>query len=535
LIVDVLNNFTDALENHGCRRRGRNMWTCPAHDDTEPSLSVDPGRNGGVVMKCHAGCDWRDILNAVGLTPADIRTEVERYPYRDEHGKVLNKKIRFTPKQFIYEHSLNGAHLPLYNLPEVMTAIKEGKRIWLVEGEKDANRLTMMGEVATANPNGAAEWHPEYTEALIGADVIIVADRDEPGYRHAQQVRKELELLSKSVRVVQSKTTGKGDDISDHLAAGHKLEELIPVTTPPAASVPYVPVNWDAAWKIVADDPEWLFEPVLESGTVNALFGKPGIGKSLLALSMAVDIAKRGLPVVYVDDENRIQDTVERLRAFGCHPGELGCLFMYSFAGLPPLDTPEGGRHLTAVAEQHGGKLIILDTTSRMVEGDENAASTYLQLYRCSLVPLKGRGMCVLRLDHPGKDDAKGMRGSSAKVGDVDTIWRLTEADGGEKFFLLREKSRSDHGQDMICLKRAEGPLRYIFDPIEYLPLNPKILAVARWLDGHECPAYYGRPKVRDFLNNTPGSPGIDTNELAVVVRYRKARLAQQSIEEAPF
>jgi 5S rRNA maturation endonuclease (ribonuclease M5) len=535
LIVDVLNNFTDALENHGCHRKGRNMWTCPAHDDAEPSLSVDPGRNGGVVMKCHAGCDWRDILNAVGLTPADIRTEVERYPYRSADGRVLNKKIRFTPKQFIYEHSLNGSHLPLYNLPEVMAAIREGKRIWLVEGEKDANRLTMMGEVATANPNGAAEWHPEYTEALIGADVIIVADRDEPGYRHAQQVRKELELLSKSVRVVQSRTAGKGDDISDHLAAGHKLEELIPVTTPPAASVPYVPVNWDAAWKIVADDPEWLFEPVLESGTVNALFGKPGIGKSLLALSMAVDIAKRGLPVVYVDDENRIQDTVERLRAFGCHPGELGCLFMYSFAGLPPLDTPEGGRHLTAVAEQHGGKLIILDTTSRMVEGDENAASTYLQLYRCSLVPLKGRGMCVLRLDHPGKDDAKGMRGSSAKVGDVDTIWRLTEADGGEKFFLLREKSRSDHGQDMVCLKRAEGPLRYIFDPVEYLPLNPKILAVARWLDGHECPAYYGRPKVRDFLNNTPGSPGIDTNELAVVVRYRKARLAQRSIEEAPF
>jgi hypothetical protein len=144
--------------------------------------------------------------------------------------------------------------------------------------------------------------------------------------------------------------------------------------------------------------------------------------------------------------------------------------------------------------------------------------------------------MCVLRLDHPGKDDAKGMRGSSAKVGDVDTIWRLTEAQDGEKFFLLREKSRSDHGQDIVCLKRAEGPLRYIFDPVEYLPVNAKILAVARWLDGHECPAYYGRPKVREFLNNTPGSPGIDTNELAVVVRYRKARLAEKSDHiEAPF
>jgi 5S rRNA maturation endonuclease (ribonuclease M5) len=533
--VDVLTNFTDALENHGCRRQGR-KWTCPAHDDKEPSLSVDQGRNGGVVMKCHAGCDWRDILNAVGLTPADIRTEVERYPYRDLNGRVLNKKIRFTPKQFTYEHSLNGSHLPLYNLPEVILAVKEGRRIWLVEGERDANNLTAMGEVATTNPNGSSEeWHPEYTETLIGADVIIVADRDDPGYRHAQTVKKELEVLAKRVRVVQSATTGKGDDISDHLANGYSLDEVVPVTLPGKLTVPYVPVNWDAAWKTAADDPEWLFEPVLESGTVNALFGKPGIGKSLLALSMAVDIAKRGLPVVYVDDENRIQDTVERLRAFGCHPKELDSLFMYSFAGLPPLDTPEGGKHLTAVAEHDQAKLVVLDTTSRMVEGDENAASTYLQLYRCSLVPLKGRGMCVLRLDHPGKDDAKGMRGSSAKVGDVDTIWRLTEA-SGDKFFLLREKSRSDHGQDMVCLKRAEGPLRYIFDPIEYLPVNDQIKAVARWLDTHECPAYYGRPKVREFLNNTHGSPGIDTNQLAIVVRYRKAKLAQQgNLEMPPF
>jgi 5S rRNA maturation endonuclease (ribonuclease M5) len=526
--VDVLNNFTDTLEAHGCYYQRPN-WTCPAHDDQKASLSVNQGRNGGVILKCFAGCDWRDILNAIGLTPKDIRVEVERYPYRNADGNVLNKKIRFSPKHFTYEHSLNGSHLPLYNLPEVTAAIKEGKRIWLVEGESDANRLTALGEVATTNPNGAAEWHPEYTEALVGAEVIIVADRDDPGYQHARKVKAELDLLSRSVRVVQSRTTGKGDDVSDHLLAGYKLDELIPVSTPTPMSVPYVPVSWDAVWKIVADDPEWLFEPVLESGTVNALFGKPGIGKSLLALSMAVDIAKRGFPVVYVDDENRIQDTVERLRAFGCHPGELNSLFMYSFAGLPPLDTPEGGKHLTAVAEKHGGRLIILDTTSRMVEGDENAASTYLQLYRCSLVPLKGRGMCVLRLDHPGKDEGKGMRGSSAKVGDVDTIWRLTDASDSEKFFLLREKSRSDHGQDMVCLKRVDGPLRYIWDPIEYLPVSDKILGIVDWLDRKGCPAYYGRPKVRQFMNDN-NAPGIDTNELAVAVRYRKSKLAEKPL-----
>jgi hypothetical protein len=71
--------------------------------------------------------------------------------------------------------------------------------------------------------------------------------------------------------------------------------------------------------------------------------------------------------------------------------------------------------------------LVVLDTTTRMVQGRENDSDTFLQLYRCSLVPLKSRGITVLRLDHPGKDESRGQRGSSAKDGDCDTIWRLTE------------------------------------------------------------------------------------------------------------
>ena len=70
----------------------------------------------------------------------------------------------------------------------------------------------------------------------------------------------------------------------------------------------------------------------------------------------------------------------------------------------------------------------MLDTSSRMVQGKENDSDTFIQLYRCSLVPLKRRGITVLRLDHPGKDESRGQRGSSAKDGDVDTIWRLAKA-----------------------------------------------------------------------------------------------------------
>ncbi len=38
---------------------------CPAHDDREPSLSIRGGLDGKPVFHCFAGCDWRDIKDAL--------------------------------------------------------------------------------------------------------------------------------------------------------------------------------------------------------------------------------------------------------------------------------------------------------------------------------------------------------------------------------------------------------------------------------------------------------------------------------------
>ena len=45
---------------------------CPAHDDAAPSLSIANGHHGRPVFFCHAGCDWRDVADALvakGLVP----------------------------------------------------------------------------------------------------------------------------------------------------------------------------------------------------------------------------------------------------------------------------------------------------------------------------------------------------------------------------------------------------------------------------------------------------------------------------------
>jgi hypothetical protein len=285
-----------------------------------------------------------------------------------------------------------------------------------------------------------------------------------------------------------------------------------------ALAAQYTPVDWEAAWQAQPDEVEWLHDPMLERGTVNAMFALPGTGKSLIAQEICLALARAGHVVVYIDDENRVTDLVERYQAFGASPGELaGRLLTYSFASLPPLDTDEGGWHLRALAVTNGASLVVLDTTSRMVAGRENDSDTFLQLYRCALVPLKRRGITVLRLDHPGKDESRGQRGSSAKDGDVDTIWHLTGIPGGRDFRLERDKSRSGHGAGLALLRREYFPLRHEWS---IRGAGPEAVLAAK-LDILGVPRDAGRPAARKIMDEA----GVKATNavLEAAIRYRKA------------
>jgi 5S rRNA maturation endonuclease (ribonuclease M5) len=60
--------MADLLSHLKGVRPGSGGWTarCPAHDDHYNSLSVHQ-RDGRLLLKCHAGCGWREIIDALGL------------------------------------------------------------------------------------------------------------------------------------------------------------------------------------------------------------------------------------------------------------------------------------------------------------------------------------------------------------------------------------------------------------------------------------------------------------------------------------
>ncbi len=250
--MNPLDAVLTALQSHGgeVKRERAGQWQarCPAHDDKRASLSVGEGSDGTVLLRCHAGCETREILDRLGLRLADLfpaagrqpgkakRREVARYVYQAADGSEVFAVHRFEPKGFRQSRpgpdgkrvwSVKGIRPVTYRLPEVREAIEAGRAIVVVEGEKDSNRLADLGLAATCNHGGAGKWRPEHTECLKGAArVLVLPDNDEPGRQHADAVARSLTEAGVPVKALELPDLPDKGDVTDWLDAGHDVAEL---------------------------------------------------------------------------------------------------------------------------------------------------------------------------------------------------------------------------------------------------------------------------------------------------------------------
>jgi hypothetical protein len=252
----VLTKLPDA-------KRSGNGWTarCPAHEDRHPSLSVGVGREGRVLLRCHAGCPLEAVLAALGLSARDLflpnhdacnpandrsgptnavpppRRRVKTvYSYVAEDGTLRFQTVRLEPKGFYQRrpdghggwiNDLDGVLRVLYRLPELLAALPE-RAVWLPEGEKDADALADLGLVATTHAGGAgAPWLPQYTDWLRGRKVVLLPDNDAPGRARVRAIARALVGVAKNVRIVELPGLPHKGDVSDWLDAGGARTELV--------------------------------------------------------------------------------------------------------------------------------------------------------------------------------------------------------------------------------------------------------------------------------------------------------------------
>lgn len=259
-----MNDILGRLE--GVKRGAGRSWRarCPSHHDTNPSLSITEADDGRTLVNCHAGCPPQTVLSALGLKLSDLFAEktsptgapvfnrnvstslqeqalVATYDYIDANGLLLFQVVRLEPKSFRQRRpdaqnpgrwiwNMQGVQRVLFRLPELQRELKTGFPILICEGEKDVLALRDRGFFATCNAGGAGKWEPAYTETLAGAkDVIIIADKDEPGRKHAQLVASALHGKVGRLRVVELPDVNGQPvkDAADFFAAGGTAQDLV--------------------------------------------------------------------------------------------------------------------------------------------------------------------------------------------------------------------------------------------------------------------------------------------------------------------
>lgn len=289
-------------------------------------------------------------------------------------------------------------------------------------------------------------------------------------------------------------------------------------------------------WGADHDLEEWLVAPFLARGRGHMLYAVAKTGKSLLALYIAA-CAATGRPVLdqpagppirvmYVDAEMTRADVRERLSDMGFGPDDdMSNLIYYSLPALSPLNSPGGGQELVDLATFHDVQLVVIDTISRLVNGEENSNDTSIGFARCCGTPMKAAGIAILRVDHAGKEAERGARGGSAKNDDVDVVWQLVPRDRG-KFTLKATHRRMSWVPDHLDLDQTTEPLHYEICTDTW-PAGTA--AAAGLLDRLGVPPGDGKGKVRAAVQ--AAGEGMRNEVILAAQRYRRSTLRQTGQE----
>lgn len=264
------------LRQAGSVQRG-NSYSCPFHDDRNPSGSIKQGSDGVWRFKCFTpSCDfYGDIFDVrakrkgVDLpeifregaepfvrnmmeTPKGVERMTRVYnsledivnelKYKGEvqniyryHGGVdFAEKfavIRYIPfedkKRKVFSQAVKVSNgwmrkgppkpMPLYNLESVTRA----KSVIVVEGEKCVEALRDCGHIATTSAGGSGPPGDSYWGTLSGKTVYLWPDNDESGYGYRDKVMSIFRELENppTVYLIDPVSIGLGEkgDVADYL------------------------------------------------------------------------------------------------------------------------------------------------------------------------------------------------------------------------------------------------------------------------------------------------------------------------------
>jgi hypothetical protein len=411
------------------------------------------------------------IAKQVQQTIQPARYMSKAYDYIDEHGECIYQVVRYEPKTFRQRRpdgkggwvwNIKDVTPVPYNLPGIIT--DKDSAVWVVEGEKCAQMLIKQGFLATTNHGGAKNWSADLNKWFAGRNVIVVPDADEAGMRHAEVVLSNVMPVAKAVKLVTIPGLADKQDVYDWMVAGGTRDRLaeIAAATPVLSDTPDVQDNvqeerpdvfdvYDVHYLRNMPPVEWLVDGLLTKHGFSVLYGEPGAGKSFLAIDMALSVAygkawhnnpvQRGA-VLYIAGEG-VGGLGKRIKAWQAHHKLTADVPFYVLPTAVRFREPDDVERLLRTIDNLDTKFsaVFVDTVARaLLGGDENSATDMgLFVDACEIV--KRHCECaVVAIHHSGKDAARGMRGSTALLGAVDTSIKVSKLE--ETVTLTTEKQK---------------------------------------------------------------------------------------------
>src|SRR6266404_6280187 len=429
---------------------------CPAHHDREPSLSIGLGEEGQILLNCFAGCPLDRIVEAMGITVAELfpkASSASGSQPEQTHRNVLSLLDLALDKMLPWKYFLNLGvtekragclqipyHLPdgtpaprhrlrtaliarqgshwskgqgeivPYGLERLEEARKAGYLV-IVEGESDCWTLWYHHFPALGLPG--VEMVSALKEAYL-ADierVYIMQEPDAAGARFVKHLQQRLQTWKwpGKVYVISLVDAKDPNELHKKHWKGFKAafqqaldgaEPLVGEHAQPAPpSCDFTPAPFTLQELLARRLPpiQWAIPNILPEG-LTLLAGKPKLGKSWLALSVALAVATGGVAlgtypvmqgeVLYLaleDNERRLQSRAKHLLA-SMTAVPTGIAFELRW---PRLD--QGGlTHLEEYLQTHPHvRLVVIDTWARVSPKAWNRQRSQYEDEYEALTPLK--------------------------------------------------------------------------------------------------------------------------------------------------
>jgi len=262
-----------------------------------------------------------------------------------------------------------------------------------------------------------------------------------------------------------------------HWANEDDPDALVATTAPPAEDdevepmtegdtntgyTPAIPVHDDDDLPVLSlhdlmthewPEPPWLVPGILPVGLA-VLAGRPKVGKSWIALQLAQAVATGGRflgepvgkgPVLYL----ALEDVPRRLKRRAIQQGWTNIDAACNFMGAENLRkigllNKGGGARIAKAIRKHGYRLVVVDTLSRAISGDQDSVVEMTAALGPLQTMAQKHNCCVLILDHHNKmalrdmvdgtplDVIANILGSISKAGVADWIGGMYRSQGKE-------------------------------------------------------------------------------------------------------